>query len=159
MRNLKKTNAKGFTLVELIVVMAIIGVLAAILVPTMLGFMRDAKVTQANANAKTAYNAASAVLTKECIDNPALTPDYKITLAAGADLSTITVGTGTYDFTEYLGTFKGEAQATVGANGTSISVVTWIDTVAGTHPTDFTKGTQQTQAKAGNVYGVYPLAS
>lgn len=156
MRNLKKTNAKGFTLVELIVVMAIIGVLAAILVPTMLGFMRDAKVTQANANAKTAYNAASAVVTKECVDNPALTPGTAITLPAGA-LAAITVGVNPYDFTDYLAGFKGEAQAIVGTNGTSVSQATWIDTVGGTHPTDYTKATQATQAKAGHVYGLYPV--
>lgn len=32
---MKKSNRKGFTLVELVVVIAIIGILAAILVPTM----------------------------------------------------------------------------------------------------------------------------
>lgn len=31
---MKKSNRKGFTLVELVVVIAIIGILAAILVPT-----------------------------------------------------------------------------------------------------------------------------
>lgn len=57
---MKKLNKKGFTLMELIVVIAIIAVLMLILVPTMGGFVDQAKKEANLANAKAAYTAAVA---------------------------------------------------------------------------------------------------
>ncbi len=82
----------GFTLIELIVVIAIIGVLAAILVPSMLGYVTKSKCTSANSNAKSLYNAVNTSLVdldSEGKDITALAGDIDVTsLAAAEDATT-----------------------------------------------------------------------
>ncbi|MGB5822442.1 MAG: type II secretion system protein [Proteocatella sp.] len=64
MNNIKK-NTNGFTLVEIIVVLVILAILAAASIPTMLGFVKDAKMKSQIANARVAYIACQAVITEE----------------------------------------------------------------------------------------------
>lgn len=59
---------KGFTLVELVVVIAIIGVLAAILVPTMIGVVQDSNISSANSTAAQIKTQATRFLTNADAD-------------------------------------------------------------------------------------------
>ena len=57
---MRKTNKKGFTIVELVVVIAVIAILAAVLIPTFSGIIRKANISSDTVVAKNLNTAAIA---------------------------------------------------------------------------------------------------
>ncbi len=60
-----RENKKGFTLVELIVVIVILGILAAILVPSFIGYVNKAKDSQAQIQARSLYLAGKTIAAEQ----------------------------------------------------------------------------------------------
>ena len=85
-----KHTIAGFTLVELIVVIAVIGVLAAILIPSMMGYTRKAKHSAANANAKSLLNAGMLACRESDVTKPIEPNTYTGELGKNFDGSAIT---------------------------------------------------------------------
>ena len=132
-------ESKGFTLVELIVVIAIMVILIALLVPNVVGYISSSQTTANLSAAKSVYNAANTAV----VNAKASTGAFP--LAAGLvtemnDGELVTVPSGTSATIWYVpttGEVTGVAAATTAASGTATAptATDCTATVDGTAPT------------------------
>ncbi len=104
----------GFTLIELVVVMAILGILIAIALPTYLGVIDQAHNTSAASSLANSYMISQEVF----LESKASYPTPVQMVKAMKEIST------TYTFT--TGISKNVNEISVATNGTLTSVGTWV---------------------------------
>ena len=94
---LKKKN-RGFTLIELIVVIGILAILAALAIPAVAGYLNNSKARTIVSNAKIIYNAGQAFLAANPDLDTVIYPDDLVDVTGGYLKSEpLTAGGAAYD--------------------------------------------------------------
>ena len=99
MRKMLQKNKSGFTLIELMIVVAILGILAAIAIPAFVTYVRRAKTAEATDQVKKLFDAASTYYDKQWVGQGiGAEGNEHCTVPAGNDAKTPTdqKTTGTY---------------------------------------------------------------
>ena len=112
---MKKMNKRGFTLTELVIVIVIIAILAAVLIPSMTGYVNRAKKSNAQSEASSVYTVYAAWLADDATEN-----SYYYAINTAEDKATDVVGLTTA-FAAYYAT----AQATT-ASGNKVGKLEFI---------------------------------
>ena len=124
----KKSKKRAFTLIELIVVIAILGVFAAILVPSMTNLIGNARTQTAVANARTIYSVASAEAAFDLANGNAVTDGTYDSSDESGFFSAVSSSAGQFD---------GSFEITVENNVvTSVEYTMADEETIGTYPTE-----------------------
>lgn len=127
--NRMRKNRKGFTLVEIIVVLIILAILAAFTIPTMLGFVNDARGKAMIAEARTVYVAAQSTATEYAATTETNDKALGAALSSAAVLNaTVPTSGASFQMLKYLGTDL-DIKAASGAPEWTVVVGTDLDTV------------------------------
>lgn len=120
---MKKNNKKGFTLVELVIVVAVMAVLVAVAIPTVSSITATAKGTVSDTNARTIESIlklADAEKNKNAAAATVLTPGEVDTAVTNAKLG---IKDGTFLFNTDEGTVEPVDEGTTAANTKEIIIV------------------------------------
>ena len=119
LQKLRKKDQKGFTLIELMIVIAIIGILAAIAIPNFLSYRTKGQNSAAQSAAKNFYNTALAYFADTTSTGSSVSPSDNVG-GYSLDTANLTVaggplvddGTGTVSMSTTM-TFKHQKSATI----------------------------------------------
>lgn len=124
-----KRKLRGFTLIELIVVIAIIGALAAIIVPAMIGYTHQARAAVITGNARNVYNASKMTVLESFDDlningGEIYIGDDSGTAHAVGSSDDLSVG-------KYMGDdFEGHYAFVISADGNDVDYAVWSNNYA-----------------------------
>ena len=127
-----KKGQKGFTLLELMIVIAIIGVLAAIAIPQFIQYRKRGYVASINSDVRNAYTAAVAYL----VDHTAVATGSGDLLAGGFQASNgVTTAMTTFtDSANFVITATGTAAWALTTNTATVTLVGGVETLVPAKP-------------------------
>lgn len=131
----KMKNNNGFTLMEMIIVVAIIAILVALIAPNLTGFLDSASKTSRDANAKSCYTASSAWAVQQRIDGHPVSATSITVTKAGVSGTLVTGDAKTALETALDYKTFGNATLTITLKNGAVQSVVWdVDNIQTTYP-------------------------